>query len=400
MNINVALADGTPASSLPVEIVERKGKGHPDSICDALADELSNTLSRAYLDRFGSILHHNVDKALLWGGAALPVFGGGEVLQPIEIFLAGRATEQFRGVRIPLEELAMDSTQRWLQRNLHALDSQRHVRIHCLFRPASSELMDLYQRPQAARGPLASDTSVGVGYAPLDELESAVLQVERHLNSASVKASWPAIGEDIKVMGVRSADSIALTVACAVISRHIPDMSAYVEAKAKVAQLAHQAARVVSASALEIKVNNADGDSPESVYLTVTGTSAEAGDDGEVGRGNRANGLITPYRPMNMEAPAGKNPVSHVGKIYNVAANRIANAVVAQIAEVQEACCWLVSEIGRPISDPQVAEVKVRLKEGVGLETVQPRVREIAADHLARIGELWREMITGSLPVW
>ena len=74
-----------------VEIVERKGLGHPDTICDALAEQFSVRLCRYYLDRFGVVLHHNVDKALLVGGSASPVFGGGKVHTPIEIYLAGRA---------------------------------------------------------------------------------------------------------------------------------------------------------------------------------------------------------------------------------------------------------------------------------------------------------------------
>src|SRR5271157_2165233 len=81
-----------------VEFVERKGLGHPDTLCDALAEEFSLSLSRFYLDRFGLILHHNVDKALLWGGQAQPAFGGGKILRPIEIYLSGRATYDHRGI--------------------------------------------------------------------------------------------------------------------------------------------------------------------------------------------------------------------------------------------------------------------------------------------------------------
>jgi S-adenosylmethionine synthetase len=274
------------------------------------------------------------------------------------------------------------------------------VRVHPLIRPASSDLIDLYSRQRTAGGPLASDTSVGVGYAPLDELESIVLGVERHLNSENVKASHPEIGEDIKVMGVRLGERITLTIACALVARHIANMSEYLARKAGIAEIAYETARRISTAPLEVKVNTSDGESPDSIYLTVTGTSAEAGDDGQVGRGNRVNGLITPYRPMNMEAPAGKNPVTHVGKLYNVTANGIAQAVVAEVMEVRDACCWLVSQIGRPIGDAQVVEVKVGLKDGAGLGDVEARVREIAASHLARITELWREMITGSHPVW
>jgi S-adenosylmethionine synthetase len=77
-----------------VEVVERKGLGHPDTICDALAEALSLSLCREYQQRFGAILHHNVDKALLCGGSAVPSFGGGTVTRPIDIYLAGRASAQ------------------------------------------------------------------------------------------------------------------------------------------------------------------------------------------------------------------------------------------------------------------------------------------------------------------
>jgi S-adenosylmethionine synthetase len=83
-----------------------------------------------------------------------------------------------------------------------------------------------------------------------------------------------------------------------------------------------------------VVVNAADDLQAGSVYLTVTGTSAEAGDDGEAGRGNRVNGLITPYRPMTMESAAGKNPVTHVGKISNVCASLITQRQVTEIAEI------------------------------------------------------------------
>jgi S-adenosylmethionine synthetase len=146
-------------------------------------------------------------------------------------------------------------------------------------------------------------------------------------------------------------------------------------------------------------VNTADEISRGSVYLTVTGTSAEAGDDGQAGRGNRANGLITPYRPMTLESVAGKNPVTHVGKLYNLAAGLIAASVVDEVPEVGEAECRLVSRIGRPISDPQVADVRVRCPEGVDLAAVSPRVREIVDSQLAALGLLTRDLIQGSLAV-
>jgi S-adenosylmethionine synthetase len=400
MNLKISSLDFPAVGTLPLEVVERKGIGHPDTICDALAEELSRTLSRHYLDQFGLILHHNVDKVLLCGGRSRAIFGGGEVLEPIEIFLAGRATQQVSGYTVPVQELAIESSRSWLKQHLRYLDVERHVRLHSHIRPGSAELTELYRRQNMASIPLANDTSCGVGYAPLDTLENMVLQVERALNSPEAQTVCPAIGEDIKLMGVRRDECISLTVACAMVARRIADLPAYFAAKAKIAELARTAARQAGAQEIEIAVNAADGDTAESLYLTVTGTSAESGDDGEVGRGNRVNGLIAFYRPMSMEAAAGKNPVSHVGKLYNLLAQRIAEEVAVGVAGVDEAYCYLLGQIGRPINDPAVVDLKLRLASGVSMAEVERQTDEITHHHLATVGNLWRELVMGSITLF
>jgi S-adenosylmethionine synthetase len=400
MRPEIALLTVPSPASLPLEIVERKGVGHPDTICDALAEHLSVALSRAYLERFGAIQHHNVDKGLLWGGAARPAFGGGEIRAPIELHLGGRATVEVGGTTLPVEELTVESSRAWLRANLRFLDPDRHVRIIPRIRATSAELAALFLRQSEAGVPLANDTSFGVGFAPLDELERTVLAVERRLNAPTVKRAHPEIGEDVKVMGARRGRSIALTVACAIVDRHVTSLADYRARKARVSELVLDAARGVSFSPIDVRVNTADGDSPESIYLTVTGLSVESGDDGQVGRGNRVNGLITPYRPMSLEAAAGKNPITHVGKLYNVIAHRTAHAVVAEVPDVVEAQCFLLSRVGHPIADPQFFEVTVRLEDPRALATITPRVEEVARAELSRIGSIWRDALEGALQIW
>lgn len=391
MNINIAAA--APPAGLPIEIVERKGLGHPDTICDALADNLSIALSRFYLERFGAILHHNVDKALLCGGAARPAFGGGELLAPIEIYLAGRATTSFRGIDVPVEELAVEESRRWLGRHLSLLDPVRDVRIYPKLRPTSPDLAALFMRQQEAGVALANDTSFGVGFAPLDELETLVLEVEEYLHLAEVKKAHPEMGDDIKVMGVRTGSQTVLTVACPLVDRFLRDCADYQHKKERIRDLVASRARAVASRTPSVNVNAADGETPESLYMTVTGLSAEAGDDGQVGRGNRINGLITPYRPMSLEAVAGKNPVSHVGKLYNILAGRIARDIVTEVPDAQEAYCYLVSQIGRPVAEPMQVDLKVRLDDPGSLPRQRLRMMDIVHAQLAKLGTLWRELI-------
>lgn len=396
MPLTIESLDGTPPDERAVEIVERKGLGHPDTLCDALAEGFGLALAGFYHEHFGRILPHNVDKVLLFGGAAEPRFGGGSVVEPIQVYLAGRAVREYRGVRVPVEDLALTSSRAWLHEHLHALDADRHVRVQCLIRPGSGDLADLFARSACACPALAGDTSCGVGYAPWTELETIVYQVERRLNSRPVKEACPAIGEDIKVMGVRSKSQIQLTVACAFIGRFLRDLDDYLGAKAHVTQLVEELARGLTHRDVRVVVNPADDPARDSVYLTVTGTSAESGDDGQAGRGNRANGLITPGRPMTLESLAGKHPVTHVGKLYNLAAGLIAEAVVAEFPEVREAECCLVSEIGRPVREPQQVSLRLRTTAETRVRLL-PRLERMVHDHLEQIESLWRELVGGVL---
>ena len=366
-----------------IEMVERKGRGHPDSICDALAEAFTIGLTRAYHEQCGAVLHHNVDKVLLAAGSSTPRFGGGEVTAPLGIYLAGRATHEIDGVAIPVADIAAQTSRSWLRANLHALDVDRQVRIHTLVRPGSAALSALVAG-EGGRSVAANDTSFAVGFAPASRLESIVRDVEQTLTAPSTVSSHPMIGEDVKVMGVRRGDQIDITIACAIVDRHVHGLSDYVDATHIVSRLAEQAARAHSPH-VRVSVNTADDLAAERVYLTVTGTSAEAGDDGQTGRGNRVGGLITPYRPMTLEAAAGKNVVSHVGKSYSIVAHQIANQLVATCPEIADATCLLVSRIGQPVDSPQAVELQIRMRDGTPLEHIRERVTVIALDCLRQI---------------
>jgi S-adenosylmethionine synthetase len=394
MSIIVSELDGTAAGALPVEIVERKGLGHPDTICDAVAEEVSLALSRFYLERFGFVLHHNVDKVLLRGGAAHASFGGGGVDEPMDLYLSGRATRTYRGVSVPVDQLATDACRRWLSAHLHALDADRHVRIHCLIRPGSRDLVELFERQRREGAPrLANDTSLGVGFAPLTALERSVLAAETTL----VDRAAPERGEDVKVMGVRVEDRPSLTVACAFIGRHLPDLDAYRAARSRAVAGVRAATREIFGVEPAVEINTADDLASGAVYLTATGTSAEAGDDGQTGRGNRANGLITPMRPMTMESVAGKNPMTHVGKLYNVAATHIAEALVAALDDATEAQVVLVSQIGMPIDAPQVVHVRLRAQQPERVRQMMPDATAITRQHLGEMHALWKPLLSHNL---
>ncbi len=397
MRFAIASDEALDPNDRPVEIVERKGLGHPDSICDALAEEFSLELSRFYLEHTGRILHHNVDKTMLAAGLTRPRFGGGAVDEPMRIFLAGRATVEFGGITTPLAELAERSTRRWLDQNLRALDPAQPAVVSCLVRPGSSELVELFDQQKRAQRLLANDTSCGVGYAPLSDVERLVLKVEQSLNSDEARQSVPALGEDVKVMAVRYRDEIELTISCAMIGCALGDLTEYAKAVERAADLAVEVARRITDLPVAIQVNAADDLGSGRVYLTVTGTSGEAGDDGQTGRGNRANGLITPGRVMTIESVAGKNPVTHVGKLYNVSASSISQRLVETLGDVRGAECCMVSRIGQPIDEPQLVQLRLA---GVNPERdtdLQREVERIVREELAELPQLARALVRGEL---
>jgi S-adenosylmethionine synthetase len=390
--IVVSAAAGDHPDAREIEMVERKGRGHPDSICDALAEAFSISLTRAYHARCGSVLHHNVDKVLLVAGSSAPRFGGGEVVAPFDIYLAGRATGEVDGVPIPVAEIAEQASRAWLRANLHAVDAQRHVRIHALVRPGAAALSALIARgqPQSA---VANDTSFGVGYAPPSRLEQMVLAVEEILTASPTIAAHPMIGEDVKVMGVRRGSRIDLTIACAIVDQHVRGPSEYVDAKHAIAQLAEETARQTDNFDVRVAVNTADDIEAGRMYLTVTGTSAESGDDGQTGRGNRVGGLITPGRSMTLEAAAGKNVVSHVGKSYSIVAHQIARELVAKCPEIAAATCMLVSRIGWPVDTPHTLELQIQAQNGVALDTLRAPAETIARECLRGVTGLTSRLL-------
>lgn len=381
----------------PVEIVERKGIGHPDTICDALAENLSRNLCRWYMENAGTILHHNVDKALLRAGCANAVFGGGEVHEPIDIYLAGRAVAQVGDLKVPIAELAVEGSRQWLKDHMHALDPQQHVRIHCLVRQGSADLTELFERGRSGSIAMSNDTSFGVGYAPHTLLEQAVLDAGRALDRSTDDMQFKARGEDTKIMAIRREGNVDMTVACAMIAPLIEDPCAYNRLCHDVAAEVHGIVGRNGFSGVNVTVNAADNPARDSYYLTVTGTSGEAGDDGQVGRGNRINGLITPFRAMSLEAVCGKNPVNHVGKLYNVAAGQIAHRLVDECPAISAAQCCLVSQIGRAITEPAVIDIAISTADASPVSEQRQVANDIISDVLAGLPLLQERFVAGEI---
>lgn len=369
-----------------IELVERKGLGHPDTLCDLVAEQASQALCRLYLNESGRIQHHNIDKALLIAGNARPAFKGGKVLAPMQLIMAGRATDKVNGKQLPVAETIRQAATNALKNALRHINPEKHFTIAVQTQPGSGELQALTEREV----PLANDTSIGVGFYPLTSLENLVKQASAILNRNETLQQFPFLGEDVKVMGMRRGAHYHLTIGAALIGRYLDNLQAYKDAITAIeAHLKDQLSQ--GYPDLEVTINAADDYAGGDVYLTVNGTSAEMGDDGQVGRGNRCNGLITPYRPMSMEAVAGKNPFNHVGKHYNLMAREMSRSIVEEnLAE--EAQVYMVSRIGAPITEPELVDVKLTNYAGN-----EQQIRDLVNTKLGQMDTLWKQILEGNL---
>ena len=399
-NIMVECLRQTPLEEQKLEIVERKGLGHPDSICDAIMDRVSVELSKEYLKRVGAILHHNADKSLLVAGDAEIRFGGGKVKEPMLLIFGDRATFNADGVEIPVKEIAINAAKQWIRENLRFVDPEIHVRYQVELKPGSPELVDIFKRRTGVLG--ANDTSAAVGYAPMTRTEKIVLELEQYINSQDFKRKFPESGEDVKVMGLRKNNELNLTVAMPLVDRYVENEREYFIKKAEILEEIKSFVQEKSDfERVNVELNTLDveGRGIHGVYLTVLGTSAESGDSGQVGRGNRVNGVIPLNRPLCSEAAAGKNPVSHVGKIYNLLTHRIAEKVYENVPGLEEVYIWLLSQIGKPIDQPAIAAAQVVMKSGNDFEKVQRNIEEVVNEELENIDKFCMDLAYGRLKI-
>lgn len=397
-NTSVEFFSGKPVSEHEVEIVERKGVGHPDSICDAIMERVSIALSKEYLQRFGAILHHNIDKALLVAGAADVAFGGGRVTEPMRLIFGDRATAVVNGEHVPVGDIAVATARVWFRENLRFVDPEQDVIYDVQIKPGSPELVDIFKRDM----PGANDTSAAVGYAPLTQTEEIVRRVEQLMNSRTFKEDFPEAGEDIKIMGFRQGQELSLTAAVAFVDRFLDGEAAYFRRKQELHDAVHDfVLRHTTFDGVRLDINTLDqpGRGLGGVYLTVTGTSAESGDSGQIGRGNKVNGVISLNRPMGTEAAAGKNPVSHVGKIYTIMTHQVAARIYEEVPGVREVYVWMLSQIGAPIDRPKIAAAQIIPARGARKSVLRRRTLEILERELANINFLTRELAEGRYPV-
>jgi S-adenosylmethionine synthetase len=389
MNINI-INDIKNLAESEFEIVERKGRGHPDTLSDRLAELLSRTYSKYTRDKYGAILRHQFDKLLLMGGKCDVRFGGGNFRSPIRLLINGRTTPKIGNETVEFRDLLINTASIFLEKELRNFDFLTDCRvmwettsnstrgmidnkyrgnsaIHHRFHPRS--LKDL---PESNK-PISNDTAVGCAWAPYTPLERLILEIEKTLTSDETWSKYPWMGSDCKIMACRTKSEVNLTVSIPQLSTHVNSVSEYKGNYNTTLFIIQNIIDGYQFKNVQITLNPGDNTDKEMLYLRFTGSCIESGDEGQVSRGNRLGGVISSRRPFSVEGLCGKNPSYHAGKIYSVAALDIAN----KIFEQQNVPCevFIISQIDRPLDDPWF--VVINATEIIDIEKAEEIVKEI-----------------------
>ena len=396
-NIFFETIKSIPTFKKRFEIVERKGIGHPDTICDLVMNQISVDLSKFYLKETGSVQHHNMDKGMLVAGQSINKFSGGKVTKPMKLIVGDRATFDVGEKKFPIGDLAISSAKSWIQNNLRFVEDE-HIDYQIEIGTASRELQSVFKDPKMFS---SNDTSALVGYAPFTKTESIVLSTEEYLNSKDFKKEFPESGEEVKVMGFRNQNHLELTIAMAFVDKFVESEANYFRRKQEMLNSLLEYLGNEDFS-IDARINCLDNENSgiDGLYLTVLGTSADSADSGEVGRGNMANRVISPSRPAGAEATAGKNPVSHIGKIYNALSFKLADEIQSAIPEMDEVFVWMYNIIGRPVKEPKAVVVQPILQNRAEIGANEKKqIEEIIVSNLENIDSFCNDLILGKVAI-
>ncbi|MGV9557655.1 methionine adenosyltransferase [Streptomyces sp. NPDC003522] len=387
-------------------IVERKGLGHPDTLADQLAERLSRAYSTYTVQHFGAVLHHNFDKLALLGGASEVRYGAGRMTAPVRVLVNGRAAPMCGGERIPVEEIVEAEVRAFFARRLPEVSDHLDITFNITSNSSPGAVLTGDEVPDRTRWftprsiddlrerrvRLSNDTSLGTGWAPENVFESFVRDLVDHFSGESdftLSHTW--CGSDVKLMGYWDGERADVVLCVPQKSRHVANRAEYVQnTESVLAECYRLAGLHLSGTEASFRLNARDVPDKDELYLTYTGSSIESGDEGVVGRGNRVNGLITPLRPMNLEGANGKNPVYHVGKLYNIAARRLAQRL--HEATGGHAEVHLVSTTGQRLDQPW--RVLVRLSSP---DAEMDKVQALVAEALGEFPTLTDELVSNGI---
>lgn len=346
-----------------LEVVERKGIGHPDTLADGIAEKISIEYSKYCLDKFGFILHHNVDKVCVMGGLAEINWGASKFKEPVRILINGRMSKSFAGTQIPLEEINEKAIKDYLSKTLPHLNLEKdlliinettqYTRNPTWFNP--KEEKDL---PELSKM-FANDTSAVVSSYPLTLTEQLPLELEGLFYDKEGNPKYDFIGQDIKVMIIRKEKHYSITMCIPFFAEYVKNFDSYLKQKENIVNIVQNYLneRLKEPITFELFINTQDQNARtiRNLYVVSAGSSTDFGEEGCVGRGNNRQGIIPMFRTHSMEAAWGKNPVYHTGKVYGVIVDTLAKEI--SLAFKSNVEVMIVTRMGDPFFSPHSVTV-------------------------------------------
>lgn len=350
------------------EVVETKGKGHPDNICDTLAEKISANYSNYCLENYGVILRHMIDKLSILGGGSKVEFGGGNMVAPIRILVNGRFTDKFNGKKIDYMDIVTKTIKDYfielfplldVNKDLLIINNTHHNEgpgvVYDIDNTTKNERVNFFEvtsdddAKRHNNDNRCNDTSTTVSYFPMSKLELTVLNIEKKLNSSEYKKNKPWVGTDIKVMGIRKDNKVEITSCVPLISKYTYNLDDYKHKLNDIKKDIEEVAKTYFDD-FQVCLNTRDRYETNDLYMTLIGSAVESGDEGSVGRGNRSRGVIPFNRGFSMEAPCGKNPVYHTGKLFTAIGDLISQEIYEKYNVENVVYC--TSKMGDNISNP------------------------------------------------
>lgn len=403
MEVYIRERENVDVENQEFELVERKGVGHPDTMCDAIAETASRKYCQYCINVFGKPAHHWFDKVMLIGGQADVNYGKGIMIEPYTIIFAGKVTNCVGDTRIPVEKLLYQSAAEVLSTVLTGFDPRKHMKIvnYLVDYQGAGRKNDRY-RPQSicelpelnSQDLVSNDCNLLSAYAPLTVLEAMTLFAERYINGETFKRENPDTGWDVKVFGHRENNKFSLLINMPFLAKDIISLEQYFKRKNEVYNDIKQKIERKFKQEVNLMMNATDRNGRP--YLTALGSVADTGDVGVVGRGNRINGLITPMRPMSIEAPAGKNPIDHTGKIYSVVVNELAHEIYNSVRVPVSVHIFTSKE--RSLSDPD--QIIVQLSKTEKKDIDYNKIIELIKNKMNHVSYTSRQIIIDGVEMW
>lgn len=388
------------------EVVERKFRGHPDSLADMVAQRFSQLYIQETWRLFPELKNKafpnfSADKVTLSGATTKYDAKKVEVLKPVNALLIGKITKNVGKVSINVDLIFKKAINDILFKALGHRDFAPFIKRDIYAATlAGTDHNSAFYDPQSTKDLIkiirsetfANDTVYVVAYAPLSLTEKLSISIENITDSPEFKKLFPEIGSDIKVMIRRRKRTFDITMCLPVFPEKVDKIFLYDSIvknateylKGQIIQLLEDKTK----SYIKVELRTNTKDKLNKKYFAVWGTALSKGDIGAVGRGNRQQGFISGIRPSTNEPVSGKNPNHFAGIVYQLIAEDIADTIFTELGLAN--VVYIAANNGDPLNNPN--SIDILLKNNKSNETVA--IKHIVNNSLARIKDLRSNFIT------